>query len=505
MALRSAIGVSDSYRNAATKAKSSEEANGDGPLVSTSTTRVFLALMSVKGLLQGGKIEVVSQHFPVGLEDDREGPVLAGYAEEVGGPSTLQPEGCAGTRPPTGEQQGATCRFAEPGCKQSRVGQLFLDELSRFLGVEGEVSETGGFVAVGESEGDAVVGPDDVDVAPESGTQLVGEGHCPRCVDPGAERGEEDDAPVSDLVAEPFDHEGLVCRENPCRFSFFAQIGHEVESRKIIEVVGGGEGGRGFFRLEGADLSHELTDSLAGRDRSSQGVALPERQLRRGLARSRYDLDPIGPDVGDAPGAGAEDEDVADPRFVDHLFVEFTDPAAVREADPEQAAVGDGPGVGDDKLAGARPRLDGAAHAVPGDAGPKLGEEIGRVAAGEHVEGGVKDRSGEFAIGMRSPGQVEQIIGGSGSVDDRGDKLLAENVERISGDRGQFDVAFQHLLANDSGGQEVAPILGEDSGPALTTDLVTRPPDSLQARGDRYRGLDLNDQVDSSHVDPKFK
>ena len=83
--------------------------------------------------------------------------------------------------------------------------------------------------------------------------------------------------------------------------------------------------------------------------------------------------------------------------------------------------------------------------------------------------------------------------------------LLAENVERISGDRGQFDVALHHLLADDGRGQEVSPILREDPGPALTTDLVARPPDSLQARGDRYRGLDLDHQVDGSHVDPEFK
>ena len=150
----------------------------------------------------------------------------------------MQPEGRSGSRPSTGEQEGATCRLPEPGSKQGRVGQVFLDELAGLLGVEGEVGETGGFVAIGESEGDAVVGPDDVDVAPESGSQLVGEGHRPGGMDPGAERGEEDDPPVSDLVAEPFDHQGLVGGEDPGRFSLLAQIGHEVASRQIIEVVG---------------------------------------------------------------------------------------------------------------------------------------------------------------------------------------------------------------------------------------------------------------------------
>ena len=176
-------------------------------------------------LFQGGQVEVVGQHLAVRLEDYREGPVLTGHAEQVGGPATLEPERGAAPRPPAGEQQSPTRRLPESGCEQRRVGQVLLDELSGFLGVEGEVGQTGGLVAIGEPEGDAVVGPDDVDVAPKPAAQLVGEGHGPRGMDPGAERREQDDPPVSDLVAEPFDHQGLVGREDPGRFSLLAQIG----------------------------------------------------------------------------------------------------------------------------------------------------------------------------------------------------------------------------------------------------------------------------------------
>ncbi len=75
------------------------------------------------------------------------------------------------------------------------------------------------------------------------------------------------------------------------------------------------------------------------------------------------------------------------PRLVDHLLVELADPAAaVDELDAVEAAVRDRARVRDREPARAGAAADDAARPVPDDARPQLGELVGRIAAGEHVE-----------------------------------------------------------------------------------------------------------------------
>ena len=120
------------------------------------------------------------------------------------------------------------------------------------------------------------------------------------------------------------------------------------------------------------------------------------------LARRRRDQHPVVGDVLDAPRRRAEQEHVADPRLVDHLLVELADPPARAltggEEDAEQAAVGDGAAAGDGQPLRAAPRGQLAGDAVPHQARPQLGERVGRVAAGQHVEHGLERRA-------RQPGE----------------------------------------------------------------------------------------------------
>ena len=107
--------------------------------------------------------------------------------------------------------------------------------------------------------------------------------------------------------------------------------------------------------------------------RAPEAVALPERD-RAGDARGGRDDHAVARDLLDPPRRGAEQEDLAGARLVDHLLVELADAAAVRKVDRVEAAVGDRARVGDRQRARALARADRAGHAVPDDARAQLAE-----------------------------------------------------------------------------------------------------------------------------------
>ena len=207
-------------------------------------------------LFQGRQVEVVGQHLAVGLEDYREGPVVdeprrAGrrpgdVAARAGFGSPACGEGGGAPDPPPPET-GLRTRRCRPDALRP-VGGLPRDREQRS-------ARPGGIVGIGKPEGDAVVGPDDVDIGPKAAAELVGQGHGPGGVDPGAERREEDHPPVADLVPKPFDHQGLVGGQDPGGFLLLGQIGHEVAGREGVEVVVGGRGWRRRLSGPGAPIS----------------------------------------------------------------------------------------------------------------------------------------------------------------------------------------------------------------------------------------------------------
>ena len=110
----------------------------------------------------------------------------------------------------------------------------------------------------------------------------------------------------------------------------------QVAGRLVVEVVVALER-RGVLVDRPA---RERADRLAELARAPDRVALPERHGARDAGRGRDD-DAVAGDLLDPPRRGAEQEDLAGPRLVDHLLVELADAAAVGQVDGEQAAVGD--------------------------------------------------------------------------------------------------------------------------------------------------------------------
>jgi len=123
--------------------------------------------------------------------------------------------------------------------------------------------------------------------------------------------------------------------------------------------------------------------------RTAERVAVPERHLA-GLAGGRGDQHLVVGDVLDAPRRCAQGEHVADPRLVDHLFVELADAPSCalsgREEHGVQPTVGDRATAGDSEPLRTRATGERARDAVPDDARSKLGELIAGIPPGQHVE-----------------------------------------------------------------------------------------------------------------------
>ena len=86
-----------------------------------------------------------------------------------------------------------------------------------------------------------------------------------------------------------------------------------------------------------------------------------------------------------------------------------------------------------------------------------------------------------------------------------GDQLLAEHVQRIARKAGRLDVAFVHGAGDGGAGNEVGAVFRKQHALADGIDRVPGAANALHAAGHGRRRLDLDDEVDSAHVDAEFK
>ncbi len=193
-------------------------------------------------------------------------------------------------------------------------------------------------------------------------------------------------------------------------------------------------------------------------------------------------------------------------RLVDHLLVQLADPAAVREMDAEQAAVGDRARVRDRELARPLAGADDVLDAVPDDPRPQLGELLRRVAPVEHVEHVVEQLAVELGERVRAPDQLVQLghlplVAGR----DAGDDLLRQHVERVARHDRLLDQRLAHPLRDDGRLEQVGAELREDPALRGLADAVPGAADPLKAACDRLRRLDLKHEVDGAHVDAELE
>ena len=356
------------------------------------------------------------------------------------------------------------------------------------------------------------------------GRNLGGGGHGPGSVDAIAKGGEDADAPVAELVADALDHDVAIIWNGGCYICLVSEELQEVFCGLGIEVVFADETADGGIGRKGAEFADERADAAPEFKGTSGLVAVPEGHFAR-LPGSWPDQDAVVGDFVNAPGGGAEGEDIADARFENHFLVEFADAdrflVFAGEEDAVEAAIGDGSGVEDGEGFRAFARCEEIPVAVPGDAGAELGEFVGGIFAGEEVEDVFERRAGESGEGRGAADEGEEVVNGDdgfawelalearhgqrGRIGDGGDDLLGEDVERIAEDGSGFDEALVHGAGDGGAGDEVGAVFGEDYAFADGSDLVAGAADALHTGGDGGRRLDLDDHVDSAHVDAELE
>jgi len=86
-----------------------------------------------------------------------------------------------------------------------------------------------------------------------------------------------------------------------------------------------------------------------------------------------------------------------------------------------------------------------------------------------------------------------------------GDDLLAEDIERVSGEACGLDVTFVHGLGHRGAGDEVGAVLGKEDAFADGIHGVASSAYALHAAGNRGWSFNLNHEIDGAHVDAEFE
>ena len=275
-------------------------------------------------LAQRRHVEHVLQALPRRLEQDRERRVLGGHGQQVGRPLALLPQRRALVGPAARQQQGPPGALPEPRREQRRLRQRGHDQLLDVLGVDHHGVERQLVGRLGQAQHDAVVAPHRLDRHVVLVGQPALDGHRPRRVHRRAERAEQADPPVADLVAEALDDDRAVVGHDTGGLGLLGDVLQQVGRRQLVEGVVLAQHRGGLGRRQLAQLAHERAERPAQLERPARPVAVPERHLPR-LARRRRDGDLLERDVLDAPRRRAEHERLAGPALVDHLLVELAD------------------------------------------------------------------------------------------------------------------------------------------------------------------------------------
>ena len=364
-----------------------------------------------------------------------------------------------------GSSSDRAAHFAKARGEQRRPADLGRDDRLDLVGVEdGQLTGRRFGVGVGQPQHDAVVGVHRRDVEAVALAQPGADRQRPRRVDRRPERGVDDQPPVAQLVTEAFDQHGAVVGQVAGGLALLGEVGEQVRRAPVVQAGGAGPG-RARLGIGGATSRRNAPSarpSSTGRPGESpfqNGI----RPISPGAGRHQ---DPVVGDVLDAPGRRAEQEHVADPRLVDHLLVQLADapgrPVGAGEEDAEQAAVGDRAAAGDGQPLRAAAGGQLAGDPVPDQPGTQLGERVGRVAPGQHVEHRLERRAGQAGERRGPADDLVDLVDGQGVQRDHRDDLLGEDVERVARVAHRLDRAGAHPLGDDGALEQVAAELRED-------------------------------------------
>jgi hypothetical protein len=456
-------------------------------------------------LAQRRHVEDVEQALAVGLQDDREGRELARHRHQALGAQPLRPQRRARAGAAARQEQRPAGVLAKVAGEQRRARQLRQHRLLHRVGIRDQHRLVRQLVTVGHPHRDAIVAPQRLHREASQPAEPLLQRQRPGGVHPAAERGQDAHPPVAQLVAEALDDHGAIARHHAGGGALLGHVLLQVVRRQRIEPVLLAQPALGARRRLRVELPHEGAQRAPELDRAARPLAAPERHLPR-LARRRTDDHPVAGDLLDAPGAGPEQEGLAGAALVHHLLVELADARPVGpEVNPVEAPVRNGAGVGDGDQPGAAPRRQRVAVPVPDDARRQIGELVGGVAPGQHVEHGDQRLPAEVGVaGGAAHQRLERrqlpVLDGAHRHD-----VLGQHVERIARQAHRLGLAGEHAVRHHRGFEQVAAELGKDAAAADLPDRMAGAPDPLQPARHRPRRLHLDDQIDRPHVDTELE
>ena len=306
-----------------------------------------------------------------------------------------------------------------------------------------------------------------------------------------AERREDADAPVAELVARALDDDGAVVGHG-ARWRPPGRRGTGAGSRRRADRDRDRRTRRSTAAAGGSPRSSRISRPIARPSSSGRAGPSPfQNGILPGLARRGRDEHAVVRDLLDAPARRAEHERLADARLEHHLLVELADarrcPLGAGEEHAVEPAVGNRARVGDGDALRALARGEQSRDAVPGrraaaarrtrptDSGPTACRARPRRCARLSSANGAARRTA-----------CEQLVDRPRLHRHHGDDLLGEHVERVARDSASPRRAPSCIARGDRGAREqVAAELREDDAFADGADLVAGAADALQAARDR--------------------
>ena len=453
---------------------------------------------------QGRQVVDVLQAFPRRFDEDGEVGIPARDLQQLPRAQALLPQRRALARAAPGQQQRAGGALAKARGEQGRCAHGLGHDALHGLGVEEEKLGAGrASLHVRDARDDAVVARHHGRVHVQALADALRDGQRPGGMHALAVGRMQHDAPVPALVAAALDDQGAVGGQCARGLALL---------RGELEDVGDGVGvqARGLQRGmgvagRGIHLAQECAYGLAQFRGAPQPLAAPERKPRGPAGRGNDDHLVVR-DLLDAPGGRAQGDDVVHPGFVDHLLVQLAHAARARlflalgQHDGEHAAVGNGAAADDGQALRARACAELPADPVPDEARAELGELVGRVAPGQHVQRGIERAARQRAERIGPAHEGVPVVHVHGVHGDGRHGLLRQHVERVAGRLDGFELSRQHAAHGHGGIDQLAPRARIDQAAGRPAHLVPRTPHALQGARDRGRRGHLDHQVHQAHV-----
>ena len=154
-----------------------------------------------------------------------------------------------------------------------------------------------------------------------------GDGDAPGGVHAAAERGQDANAAVAQIVAANFDDDVLVAGNLLGGEFLVFEILQQISGRVGVKAVLFGELGKSHRPRQGEQFAGHFSNLFAKFGGATRSIAMPEWHFPGLPRRGRYQHAVVG-NIFDSPGARAENDRVAGSAFENHFFIEFADARA---------------------------------------------------------------------------------------------------------------------------------------------------------------------------------